>query len=232
MNKKRRITISAILGCIFIVMLIPTIQFGVDDSFITFRYARNLVDHGVWNWNLTGEKEEAYTNFTYAILSIIPEALGLNSLLFMKLIGIFLLIYLCIRLKSNLGWSAKLGVAYSFVIFNPLFYMHAFSGLETLAFVVLIYEFIILLCNEKINLNKFLLVAILLPMTRPEGALFSLIGFAYLTYYKKDLILNVKVYLTLGIGAIYFFGGIVILENIFRTHFMSSRLFLLSQLGL
>ena len=127
----------------FLALSFFTFQFGVDDSFITFRYARNLVEHGVWNWNSTGPRVEAYTNFIYAVLAIIPEYFGLSSFIFFKLIGSLSIVYLGLRLHQILSMRYALWVALTFILINPLFYIHAYSGLETPVFVVLLFELII-----------------------------------------------------------------------------------------
>jgi hypothetical protein len=57
-----------------------------DDAFISFRYARNLVEgHGlVFN---PGERVEGYTNFLWVLLSAIPIALGHGPVGFSRAVG-------------------------------------------------------------------------------------------------------------------------------------------------
>ena len=138
-----------IFGIIFLVINIFTVQFGVDDSFITYRYAQNLMQHGVWNWNPTGEKVEAYTNFIYAALAIIPEGLGISSFIFFKIFGCLTIVYLSIRLHQLLGNSLAFLLSLTFLLGNPLFYLHAYSGLETPLFVLLIFELTICLSKKQ-----------------------------------------------------------------------------------
>ena len=58
-----------------------------DDAFISFRYARNLVEgHGlVFN---AGERVEGYTNFLWVLLSALPIALGHGPVGFSRAVGI------------------------------------------------------------------------------------------------------------------------------------------------
>lgn len=167
------------------------IQFTVDDSYITFRYAKNLVEHGVWNWNLVDARVEAYTSILYAILAIIPETLGMNTPLFFKFIGLGSIIYLATRLYKIINDKIVCIVALAFLLFNPFVFIHAYSCLETPIFIVLLFELAILLSmseNRDFKYEKIIFVIfLLLPMTRPEGALFSIIGFLILTCQEKGV---------------------------------------------
>jgi hypothetical protein len=46
-------TIPTGLLFIFVAFAFINFQFTVDDSFITYRYAKNLVEYGIWNWNIS-----------------------------------------------------------------------------------------------------------------------------------------------------------------------------------
>jgi len=168
------IIIVVLLGLLAGIGLFGT--FRTDDSFICFRYGQNLIKYGVWNWNSSGVHEEAYTTFTYTALSIIPAALRIDPTLFFKGIGLLWMLLLLLRMyslsKSNLG----LAVGGILVFLNPYFYIHAFSGLETPLFVYLVFEMIIRLDEDaqegEVKWSSGL-IALLLPLTRPEGAIFS-----------------------------------------------------------
>jgi hypothetical protein len=61
---QKNLWLIIIIGAVSILVLsLLYLSFSVDDSYITFRYAKNLVENGVWNWNASGELVEAYTNF-------------------------------------------------------------------------------------------------------------------------------------------------------------------------
>jgi len=188
-NHKKIVAILAVSSVLFSFIFL---QFTVDDSYITFRYAKNLIEHGVWNWNITGEKVEAYTNFLYAILAIIPEATGINTPLFFKLLGASAILYLSIRLY---GLIAENKISYimalTFLLFNPFVYIHAYSGLETPLFIALIFELTILISAESIidikHEKLLFIVLLMLPLTRPEGAIFSLLGFSLLVCKEKTI---------------------------------------------
>ncbi|MBD3322833.1 MAG: hypothetical protein GF350_17165 [Chitinivibrionales bacterium] len=63
-------------------------RFTQDDAFISFRYARNLVEgHGlVWN---PGEKPvEGYTNFLWTVMMAVPHVIGMDVVVFSRLLGL------------------------------------------------------------------------------------------------------------------------------------------------
>lgn len=204
-NERNSKKIHIVFLCAFLFLTLILFQFTVDDSFITYRYAKNLVAHGIWNWNPTGSTvEEAYTNFLYAILAIIPEFFKISTLVFFKLLGAMSLVYIAARLfyliKNKIIYFASL----TFLILNPFFYLHAYSGLETPIFIVLIFELIVFLTlKEKVQNEKmFYFILLLLPLTRPEGALYSLVGFS-LFWYKNREIKSKKYFIlfcALGLG--------------------------------
>ena len=61
--------------------------FYQDDAFISFRYAKNLVDgHGlVFN---PGERVEGYTNFLWTLLMTIPIYFGYGPVVFSQMLGL------------------------------------------------------------------------------------------------------------------------------------------------
>lgn len=50
-------------------------EFLCDDAYISFRYARNLAEHGALEYNL-GERVEGYTNFLWVIVLALGTAVG------------------------------------------------------------------------------------------------------------------------------------------------------------
>ena len=51
-------------------------HFLYDDAYISFRYARNLIEHGELVWNL-GERVEGYTNFLHVLSTSSLMLIGL-----------------------------------------------------------------------------------------------------------------------------------------------------------
>jgi arabinofuranosyltransferase len=111
-------------------------SFVTDDAFISFRYARNLVETHELVWNPgTGERIEGYTNFLWTLLIAAAIAAGVDPVAASKVLGLlFALLTLLAtyrlsarRLQSRraaLLTVALLGTNYTFSAF-------ATSGLET-----------------------------------------------------------------------------------------------------
>jgi hypothetical protein len=163
-------------------------RFTVDDAFITWRYGKNLIKHGIWNYNpSTFDMTQGYTNPIFAFLSIIPVALNIDMVFFFKMVSMIVLVSFGIwyAKKTNKGIFAIL-VAYML----PHTMIHAFSGLETFLFIALSTALIISICEE--STKKIIILAILLLYTRPESlVLFLAIPLLYCNwklFEYKDLL--------------------------------------------
>src|SRR4051794_18934740 len=62
-------------------------DFVNDDAYISFRYARNLVEHGQLVFN-PGERVEGFTNFLWTLLLAGGIKLGLSPVLTSRFLGI------------------------------------------------------------------------------------------------------------------------------------------------
>jgi hypothetical protein len=68
-------------------------RFTVDDAFISWRYGKNLVLHGLWAYNPDSfDLTQAYTNPIFAVLGVIPNALRLDVVAFFKLLAVVTLV--------------------------------------------------------------------------------------------------------------------------------------------
>jgi hypothetical protein len=83
-NKNKIFYLGIIFTLIFTWLYIPL---SWDDSYISYRYALNLIYGNHWNWNNDNNVVEAYTNFSYAVLSIIPVYLKIDPALFFKILN-------------------------------------------------------------------------------------------------------------------------------------------------
>ena len=140
-------------------------RFTVDDSFITWRYGFNLVHHGIWNYNpSTFDPTQAYTNPVFAVLSIIPALLGINVVLFFKLLALLVgvsFIYSVVKVRPD----SEVWLALFFAV--PATIIHLFSGLETFVFVAGLFAVFVAVLERNI---RFALIATsLVFLTRPEG---------------------------------------------------------------
>lgn len=194
-NKKipvKKILFSLFIGVsilLFLFWILCFLQFTADDSFITYRYGKNLIESGIWNWNPDKNYVEAYTNFSYAFLNIIPEFLHISSSIFFKIFGLMLYFFMIFRLRKLIKSDFVFSVVLLALNITPFFFIHLYSGMETPFFIFLIFELGALLVQNQEGKEKYLfLIMLLLPLTRPEGILFSIAGlFIYLFINKRAI---------------------------------------------
>lgn len=195
-----------VLGLVAIINTIVYVQYHADDSFITFRYAYNLVNNGIWNWNKDNQIVEAYTNFSYAAMALLPQIFNVNPIYFFKVLnGIFylIIIYQIYHYTYHQSKTLGLGMLFFFIC-NPYVYIHAYSGMETFSFLFLIFELILFL-SFNVHEKWIYVILLLLPLTRPEGVVFSLTGFCLYLYINKGRIESKKTLLGVTfIGLVYF----------------------------
>jgi arabinofuranosyltransferase len=175
--KRKPILMVALVAALFWTVLY--LQFTVDDAFISFRYGKNLVAHHVWNWNVSGTREEAYTSATYAVLGILPALVHLSPALFFKLFGVACIGAMIYRLRTFAVSPFAPVIGVLLIALHPWVWLHAFAGLETPLYMLLLLE--IALCVHRAPTVSPLWVYtifLLLPLTRPEGILFACLGVA------------------------------------------------------
>jgi arabinofuranosyltransferase len=157
-----------------------------DDAYISFRYAKHLVQgHGlVYN---VGERVEGYTNFLWTVLAAIPLTLGREDPIgFMHGLSLALwlasylsLLLLGVRLGLRGLWAAPLALAP--LTFHWSFNQWFFSGMETplVSALTILAVCFFSLDPERLRWAPVLSGACLaaLVMTRPDGVvvLFGLV---------------------------------------------------------
>lgn len=144
------------LACVLLLPLIAAAwltRWIQDDAYISFRYARNLVEGQELVWNL-GERVEGYTNFLWTLLMAGGMALGLDPVVFSTVLGLLLFagtLLLSRRLAGRMTGSRMWGfIAMVLLGLLPSFVVFATSGLETMlqAFLVLL---ILTLAQESLR---------------------------------------------------------------------------------
>ena len=157
-----------------------------DDSYISYRYARNLVEgHGLV-FNAGEEPVEGYTNFGWTVLiaagmsvGIDPETLG-PALGLLATLGAAYLVYRLGRLLGAPPMFAALGTLLFAV--QPTQTVHAMSGLETSSFAFLVVLSVWLRVKRARTGREDILAGLslgLAALTRPEGImLFGLLEVA------------------------------------------------------
>lgn len=155
-------------------------KFVIDDAFISFRYAKNLVDgHGlVFN---PGFKVEGYSNLLWVLLSALGQKLGLPALLFSRVLGaasmagLILLLpgvatFLLNRGNDHLTFlrNRNSGIAAQFLVAaSGAMACWMFAGLETPLFAFLVIWGWHSALHRRTTMAG--IVGVLLVLTRPEG---------------------------------------------------------------
>ncbi len=183
----RRTYIPYILIAMVVVgILIVVPKWTVDDAYITFRYADNLVRHGELTYNAGQDPVEGYTGVLLPLCIALALRVGIAPESAAHLIGIvsFVLVLLIFfQLLSRLGVSYLVRIAFYWLLATAAFlYVQIFSGLETILFTALLLgsalQLHMLIQTDSPSLLRLWAIAISLlaiSLCRPEGALYALI---------------------------------------------------------
>jgi 4-amino-4-deoxy-L-arabinose transferase-like glycosyltransferase len=176
----------AVLAGAVIALSLRVGNWMLDDAFISFRYAENLVHgHGlVYN---VGERVEGYTNFLWVIILSLFRWLGADTVAVSRILGVLLNLAVVILLwfvarpagsdRGRSGLSpflaaALLGSMGAFTIWGP-------AGMEVPLFALLLLLSVVLARaasahGDAVSVRDGLLAGLVLAlttMTRPEGLL-------------------------------------------------------------
>ncbi len=169
---------------LFLVMLFLFRPFVIDDTYITFRYAQNLVDGGTISYNMEDKQPvEGYTSFLWMLISAGAIAISADPLVVVRLFSIaagvgalLILRLLAFRMTGNylLSFLPPLLLAVS-----AEFSMWTIAGLETTFFLFLLLLSLYLLAREiESGGGPWWGVSFaLLALTRPEGIAFFAVAF-------------------------------------------------------
>jgi hypothetical protein len=144
-----------------------------DDSYITYRYAVNLAEHGQLVFNL-GERTDAASSFLYTVILAAFYRIGLHNLemvsflLNMLAVGaIAAFVYLCaFRLSRNRWGSAALGMI---AATHGFISGWAILGMDAVPFAALLCALAWAIFERRDTLSFALVIAVVLM--RPEGVL-------------------------------------------------------------
>jgi arabinofuranosyltransferase len=195
----------------------------LDDAYIFFRYAENIVNGYGFVWNIGEAPVEGYTSFLYLFTLIIAKFLAIDLELFAILFGTITsaftlyfayLIYDHLYPNDQIKTSANI-ITIIILALSPAFTYWSGAGMETsfysMFLVMTIYYFLKLPDSVKNNLLKGILFG-LLCVLRFEAVLFFLAALYYLVK-EGTSFYRIKI----GRNAILFVIGFTL---IFGTYFI------------
>ncbi|MFT3775378.1 MAG: hypothetical protein QM820_59285 [Minicystis sp.] len=185
---------------ILIAALLPAIGlaaafwgYTLDDSFITFRYAKNLAAGLGPVFNAEGPHAEGSTGFLWVLVMALPHLVGMDALLFAKLAG-FAALATSAAAAGAIGYQLTEGrdpparrsvaaTAAAIVATIPVLHVSAVSGMETALFTAATTAFFaaqVAFARQPGPRFAAAIAALALTMglTRPEGNLVAGAGIA------------------------------------------------------
>lgn len=213
-------------------------HYAIDDTFITFRYSRNLADGFGPTWNPGIAPIEGYTTFLWMLIMSIPHVLSFDALIFSKLLGVVLgeltLIFgmlVAARVTASNQPEHQLVAAAITSLFISAFYptaIHTVSGMETILFSALLACLVYLAILSTTSKSAALMAPfamLLLGLTRPEGNLLNagilaVLYFAPGAQYRKTLLYSCMLLYLLP-GIIYFVWRVSYYQMLFPLPYYS-----------
>lgn len=205
----------------FIILLIGKHDLIIDDSFITFQYSKNFAEHFKPWYNLDPAYQgNGQTSLLwmwilalFAFLQIKPE----DSFIIINLILGLFLIYKLVNnfdFKGNI-FSKIFNISFG-IFFTIWLYFNSTHGLESVLAIVVLYQFLVHFDSDK---NYY---SILLPLVRPEFALFQVFYVLNSKLFSKDffkkLIISAAGILIFAGFYLAFFDFYIPLPFILKSH--------------
>lgn len=166
-----------------------------DDAFISFRYAKNLVDGLGLIYNV-GERVEGYTNFLWTLiiagglkfgLDPVPLSIWLGGLSFFTTVGLFG--YLSVRMAREIpgGCGLVIPLTSLALLLHREMQVYATSGLETAFLTTLVSAgFLLLVLGRSPRTALWAgLVLVAAAMTRPDAMLFFVMAIPFVALQKE-----------------------------------------------
>jgi len=185
-----------------------------DDSFISFRYAQQLV-HGnglVYN---AGERVEAYTNLLWTLLLAAAMRIGIRPEISAHVLGLgfWLALIGLLALASYRRDLSFAPLAAALVLLMEDYQTWATGGLETSMFAFLSVAGLLLASASPARPSRMLLAGLLLlaaPGTRPDGVIFAAVAGAGVWLVNQNASLRARLALAAALAAPLILGGAVL----------------------
>ncbi|MBX7257061.1 MAG: hypothetical protein K1Y02_11930 [Candidatus Hydrogenedentes bacterium] len=182
-------------SCYFCSVYFP----GVDDAYISLRYALNFFRGDGLIWNPGQEAVQGYSNLLYTLLlsvgflffdkyQIYEWAFVINVL---AGIGVVLVLFRFFRSSNRLGEGAALTMAYLLALCPALSYW-IWSGMETIPVLflqVLVWIAVQTIVDKKERNGSLLFIgaSVLLVLSRADGFVMPVFGVAYLALVQRQV---------------------------------------------
>jgi len=218
--RKQHIPYAVVVTLVLLTLTVFP-KWTVDDAYISFRYAENLVRHGEFTFNVGEDPVEGYTGVLLPLGIALALIIGIPPEPVSHLFGILSLFVALIAFYNILTRlcsppSVRFSILFLFAT-APFLYTHVFSGLETLPFTALLLTCSLQL-HSLVNLRSasFLrhaaiaLSLLALSLCRPEGAAYAAIvicvlsGTAALHITSRRPLIISFLFLLIFPGALYF----------------------------
>jgi|GEM_PF-832051 len=212
--KNRFVTFGLVSVVILFILHAIYLAVPAEDSFISFRFAKNLAEGYGLVWNIGELPVEGYTNFLWVIICTLGTIAGFNIILFAQFFGItagiFTLFYVY-NISREIGFDESTALLPClFLAVSGPFATWAASGMETNLFTLFIvgsayYTISFWKSGDNKSLQLSFFLCLLSTLTRPEGfGIFLLLLFFHIIFYLKkagserkvkQLIMAVLIYL-------------------------------------
>ena len=193
--KNKIVTLSFLSVVVFFILHSILLAVPAEDSFITFRYAKNLAGGNGLVWNVGEIPVEGFTNFLWVLICALGTIARFDIILFAQTLGVVAGILTLIYVYNI---SRKIEFSKSIALFSCLFLAvsgpfatWASSGMETNVFTLFIVGSVFHTIsfwksgnNKALNLSFF--YCFLASLTRPEGfGIFLVLLFLQIFFYVR-----------------------------------------------
>lgn len=130
---KKPVIIGAVLSVFFLAVSYPFWDYAFDDTFIIFRYSKNLAQgHGL-TWNPGEDPVDGFTSFIWVLLNAAAIYLNLDPLIFskaMSMLSVLVIIWALVFFGRGMHWVITF-IVVSSIAASPVFAYMANTALDT-----------------------------------------------------------------------------------------------------
>ena len=193
---RTNIIVGIILSLLFAVLLSLYWDFVLDDAFITFRYAQNLINNEGLVWNVSEDPVEGYTSFLWVVINALFLYFHLDPVTFSKIISslaALVIIWILLFASKKIDWWLVV-VFVSTIALSPPFAFLTMQCMETAIttlFIVIAAQLsLVIMSNPSKRHIIYLYGTVLLGfLSRPDTAIFNgglILGLITMFILKKD----------------------------------------------